>query len=151
MSLLQHDSQFWPVALTLNRGEASLAQHLDSLASWDAWFARGEPFHVIRVYLDAESLKHPTGAGPATQRWMQEGAAEQMRNWVQSMLIVVPPESYERMTKMSVRKAFGISGGLFPSLEAAYAWLANPAEPVSGLPIAAPLLQALQQQVAATT
>ena len=150
MSLLQHDSQFWPLALTLNRGEATLAQHLGSLANWDAWFARAEPFHVIRVYLDADSLKHPAGAGPATQRWMQEGAAEQMRLWVQSMVIVVPPESYERMKKMSVNKAFGIPGALFPSLEAAYAWLTKPTEPVKGLPIAATLLQALQQQVAAT-
>ena len=150
MGLLKHESQYWPVALTVVHGEATLQEHLDSLASWDQWFSSAEPFHVIRVYLDGGSLAHPDGAAQATQRWMSEGAAENMHQLVQSMLIVVPPDQYERMKKMSVRKAFGIPGGLFPSLEEAYAWLANPPEPVAGLPVEKKLLDDIQQFVNST-
>lgn len=147
MGLLKHESQYWPVALTVAHGEATLEQHMCSLASWDNWFCKGEPFHVIRVYLDEASLRHPEGAAQATQRWMAAGAAEKMRELVQSMLIVVPPNQYERMKKMSVRKAFDIPGGLFASLEAAYAWLDNPSEPVSGIPVDKKALEAIQCSV----
>jgi hypothetical protein len=147
MRLLKHESQYWPLALTLVSGEATLEEHLESLDAWNQWFSKAQPFHVIRVYLDDGSLRHPDGAAQATQRWMSEGAAEHMRKLVQSMLIVVPPDQYERMQKMSVRKAFGIPGGLFPSLDEAYAWLANPPEEVEGLPVAASLLEHVRHYV----
>lgn len=147
MSLLKHESQYWPLALTVMSGEATLDEHLESLEAWDHWFSKAQPFHVIRVYLDDGSLRHPDGAAQATQRWMSEGAAENMRKLIQSMLIVVPPAQYERMQKMSVRKAFGIPGGLFPSLSDAYAWLANPSEKVEGLPVAEQLLDEVRNYV----
>lgn len=147
MSLLKHESRYWPLALTIVSGEATLDEHLESLEAWNYWFAKAQPFHVIRVYLDDSSLRHPDGAAQATQRWMSEGAADNMRALVQSMLIVVPPHQYERMQKMSVRKAFGIPGGLFPSLDAAYAWLANPSEAVEGLPVAERLLDEVRDYV----
>lgn len=135
MSLLQHQTQHWPLALIIAHGEPSLAQHLDSLALWDTWFARAQPFHVIRIFLDAASLDAAKGAPQATQRWMSEGAAAQIREWVQSMSIVVPADQYDRMQKMSVRKAFGIPGGLFRSLDEAFAWLEKPPEVVAGTPV----------------
>lgn len=140
MTLLKHENQFWPFAVMMASGEATFDQHLTSLKAWDQWFDRAQPFHVIRVYLDESSLRHPDGAAQATQQWMSEGAAEKMRRLVQSMLIVVPPAQYPRMQKMSVRKAFGIPGGLFSSLDDAYAWLDNPPEAVAGLPITANVL-----------
>lgn len=147
MSLSKYESQYWPLALTVMSGEATLDEHLESLEAWDHWFSKAQPFHVIRMYLDEGSLRHPEGAAQATQRWMKEGAAENMRALVQSMLIVVPPSQYERMQKMSVRKAFGITGGLFHSLDDAYAWLANPPETVEGLPIAQRLLKDVRNYV----
>lgn len=147
MSLLTHESQHWPIAFTVVQGEATLEQHLESLASWDRWFSKNEPFHVIRVYLDDASLRHSEGVAQATQRWMSEGAAEKMRELVQSMLIVVPSDQYARMKKMSVRKAFGIPGGLFASLEDACAWLDNPTEAVKGLPVDKTLLDAMRLSV----
>lgn len=144
MSVSKHESQYWPLALTVMSGEATLDEHLASLQAWDDWFSNAQPFHVIRVYLDAGSLHHPDGAAQATQRWMSEGAAENMRTLVQSMLIVVPPGQYERMQKMSVRKAFGIPGGIFPSLDDAFAWLANPPESVEGLPVAEDLREGVR-------
>lgn len=129
MGILKHESKHWPLALVVARGEPTLEQHFESLAAWDEWFSRAEPFRVIRVYCDNASLHHAKGAAQATQEWLNAGAAEKMRELVQSMLIVVPPDRHGSMAKMSVQKAFGVPGGLFPSLEAAFAWNHNPTEP----------------------
>lgn len=143
MGILKHESKRWPLALVVARGEPTLEQHFESLAAWDEWFSRAEPFRVIRVYCDNASLHHAKGAAQATQEWLNAGAAEKMRELVQSMLIVVPPDRHGSMAKMSVQKAFGVPGGLFPSLEAAFAWNDNPPEP-------APLDIGLLAQVRAT-
>lgn len=135
MGILKHESKRWPLALVVARGEPTLEQHFESLVAWDEWFSRAEPFRVIRVYCDNASLYHAKGAAQATQEWLKSGAAEKMRELVQSMLIVVPPDRHGSMAKMSVQKAFGVPGGLFPSLEAAFAWNHNPPEPASGLPL----------------
>ncbi|CAM3831048.1 MULTISPECIES: hypothetical protein [Pseudoalteromonas] len=123
MAILKHDNSLWPLAITVARGECTLEMHLNSLQAWDIWFKKAEPFVVVRVYSDEESLQHPKGAGPATQKWLKEGAAEQMQQHVQAMLIVVPEQQFERMQKMSVQKAFGIPGAVVKSLDDAHAWL----------------------------
>lgn len=147
MGLLKHDNTHWPLALTIAHGEPTLEQHGESLAAWDEWFSHAEPLHVIRVYLDAASLRHASGAAQATQAWMKAGAAEHMRELVQSMLIVVPADQFDSMKKMSVRKAFGIPGALFSSLDDAFAWLDNPPELVKGLPLDKALLDGVRQTV----
>ena len=123
MAILKHDNSLWPLAVTVAQGECTLEMHLNSLQAWDDWFNKAEPFVVIRVYNDEASLQHPKGAGPATQKWLKEGAAEQMQQHVQAMLIVVPEQQFERMQKMSVQKAFGIPGAVVASLDDAHAWL----------------------------
>lgn len=123
MAILKHDSSLWPLAVTVARGGCTLEMHLNSLHAWDEWFNKAEPFVVIRVYNDEASLQHPKGAGPATQKWLKEGASEQMQQHVQAMLIVVPEQQFERMQRMSVQKAFGIPGAVVKSLDDAHTWL----------------------------
>lgn len=147
MSILQHESKCWPVALTVACGEPTLDQHMASLQSWNHWFARAEPFHVIRVFLDDASIHHSREIGNATREWMKTGADKQIQDLVQSMLIVVPLEQYSRMQKMSVNKIFGIPGGLFPSLNDAFAWLERPPVPVKGTPVHRDSLSLVQETV----
>lgn len=121
--MLIHDSTCWPIGLTVAQGAATMEQHLLSLQSWNDWFERRQPFHVVRVYLDGDAIHHSRDIGKATKQWMKEGAADQITTWVRSMLIVVPMDQYERMKNMSVEKVFGIPGGLFPTLDDACNWL----------------------------
>ena len=132
MSFLIHENKHWPLALTVARGRPSLRQHRASIKCWDAWFASARPFHVIRFFADADSIQHPPGAAKATKDWLAAGAASQFRALLKSMLIIVPPEQYPRMQKMSVRKAFGIPGQLCASLDEAFRWIENPPEPLDG-------------------
>lgn len=131
MSFLIHENKHWPLALTIAKGELTLNQHMESLGSWDTWFSNGQPFHAIRFFEDEASLLTASGAAQATQTWMAAGADIQFRHLLNSMLIVVPPQQYLRMKKMSVRKAFGIPGGLFQSLDDAFFWLENPPKHIS--------------------
>lgn len=73
--MLIHENSCWPIGLTLAQGSATLEQHLSSLQSWNEWFERREPFHVVRIYLDGESIQHSREIGKVTQQWMKEGAA----------------------------------------------------------------------------
>ncbi|CAH9051236.1 hypothetical protein PSECIP111854_00705 [Pseudoalteromonas sp. CIP111854] len=124
MAILKFDDSLWPLAVTVAQGSCDLQMHKQSLENWNTWFAHKKPFCVLRVYLDEPSLVHPKGAGPITQQWLAEGAAENMQELVQAMLIVVPPCEHERMSKMSVQKAFGIDGAILASIEQAIDWLA---------------------------
>jgi hypothetical protein len=135
MSYLTHKDKHWPLALTIAQGKLTLNQHLASLEPWDKWFKTGEPFHVIRLYKDAASLEQEVGVGKATQKWMTNGADLHFRTLVKSMLIVVPPEQYPRVEKMSVRKVFGIPGGIFSSIDDALNWLEKPPESLDMLGI----------------
>lgn len=123
MSFLVLEDKHWPLAIAVAQGKLTLQQHLDCLTAWDKWFALDKPFHVIRFYEDVAALEQDKGVGKATQAWMSAGAAEQFRTHIKSMLIIVPPEEFPRVEKMSVRKVFGIAGGIFPSINAAIAWL----------------------------
>lgn len=147
MIKLKHDSAHWPVALIVAQGELSLQQHLHSLTLWDSWFSRQEPFHVIRIFLDQASLRQAKGVGQATQAWLKQSAAAHIRELVMSMLIVVPKDQYADLQKMSVRKAFDVPGGVFSSLDKAFAWLEAPPEPVSGGPLKQSTLLAIGERV----
>ena len=92
---------------------------------------KAEAFIVVRVYTDEASLQHPKGAGPATQKWLKDGAAEKMKQLVQAMLIVVPEEQYQKFQNMSVQKAFGIPGAVFKSLDDATTWLQASAKEIA--------------------
>ncbi|KAA1157481.1 hypothetical protein EU508_17300 [Pseudoalteromonas fuliginea] len=131
MTTIKYDSSLWPLAVTVAKGECTLAMHLDSLISWDRWFDRAEAFIVVRVYTDEASLQHPKGAGPATQEWLKNGAAEKMQQLVQAMLIVVPDKQYQKLQNMSVQKAFGIPGAVFKSLDDAKTWLQASAKEIA--------------------
>ena len=146
-SVLQHENQYWPVALEIAYGQPTLQQHMQALKFWDAWFARAEPFHVVRVFLDAASIRHPKGAAQATKGWMKAGAAARISCLVQSMLIVAPADQFAHMRKMSVQKAFGIPGGLFPSLDDAFAWLEELPEPVNSARVDQASINAVKQFV----
>ena len=87
---------------------------------------------MIRFFADADSIQHPPGAAKLTKDWLAAGAASQFRVLLKSMLIIVPPEQYPRMQKMSVRRAFGIPGQLCESLDEAFRWFENPPEPLTG-------------------
>ena len=87
---------------------------------------------MIRFFADADSIQHPPGAAKATKDWLAAGAASQFRALLKSMLIIVPPQQYPRMQKMSVRRAFGIPGQLCESLDEAFRWFENPPEPLDG-------------------
>ena len=128
MSFLILEDKHWPIALTVAQGKLTLTQHNDCLTAWDKWFALGKPFHVMRFYEDSASLEQDKGVGKATQTWMNEGADNKFRTLVKNMLIIVPPDQFPRVEKMSVRKVFGISGGIFPSVDAALDWLENSPE-----------------------
>ena len=132
MSFLIHENKHWPLALTVARGRPTFDQHMASIKRWDEWFANATPFHVIRFFDDAASIQHPPGAATATKEWLAAGASVQFRTLLKSMLIVVPPQQYLRMQRMSVRKAFGIPGQLFESLDHAFGWFENPPEPLDG-------------------
>lgn len=123
----QADGQFWPVGLFTAQGPQSLDMHRQMLAAWDEWLACKAPFIALRVYEDHASLDIADGVAKLTKAWLQGGAADAIRAQVSAMLIVVPPEDYERMKAMSVEAAFGVPGGVFPGLREAFAWIGDEA------------------------
>ncbi|AEF55570.1 hypothetical protein [Marinomonas posidonica] len=128
MSLLAHETKHCPLMLAIAKGKPTMEQHLESLTHWDNWFADEKPIHVIRFFDDADSLHPPSGAGKETKKWMNEGADNKFRAFIKHMMIVVPEDQYERMKNMSVTKVFGIPGGIFPSTDDAFEWLAQQAD-----------------------
>lgn len=124
MSNLRSDESCWPLAILVLEGEQSLEQHLELLAIWDRWFARGERFVSLRLYLDASSLDHVPGTARATKAWMKDGADARIRETVSAMVMVIPPERYDAMKHLSVEAVFGVPGSICASADDAFDWIA---------------------------
>lgn len=130
-------STLWPLCLTIAEGRQSPAHHDEMLAAWDDWFARRERFFALRIYLDEAALEQVPGTARTTKKWLNGGAAENMKRFTAAMAIVVPGNSHMPEKRPSVEKVFGIPGGIFPGLDEAAAWLTGiegfPAQPTSAL------------------
>lgn len=116
MSKIIGNDIFWPLGLMIAHGEQSLDHHKQMIEIWDDWFERAEKFHVLRVYQDADSLKKVPGVAKASKLWLRAGAKEKIKLFVSSMLIVVPPDSFENVQHLSIEKVFHVPGGIFSSV-----------------------------------
>ncbi len=116
MSKIIGDDTLWPLGLMIAQGEQSLDHHQQMIEIWDNWFERAEKFHILRVYRDTDSLKKVPGVAKASKSWLRAGAKEKMKLFVSSMLIVVPPDSFEKVQHLSIEKVFHVPGGIFPSV-----------------------------------
>lgn len=125
------DHALWPLCLTLAEGRQSADHHRQMLEAWDGWFARGQPFFALRIYLDAAALEQIPGSGATTKQWLGAGAAENMKRLTAAMAIAVPPDSYDPASRPSVEKVFGIPGGIFPGPDEALRWLSR----IEGFPV----------------
>ncbi|QTD43617.1 hypothetical protein [Ottowia testudinis] len=117
------DLSHWPLVVGVYREEATLQAYQAQLDSWQAWFAREQPFALLRVYATHGSLAHPEGSAAAGKSWLAQNRPL-LQRWVIGMAtVILPPQDYARLKNMQVEKAFGVPGGVFASVEEAIAWL----------------------------
>ena len=117
------DLSHWPLVVGVYREEATLQAYQAQLDSWQAWFAREQPFALLRVYATPGSLAHPEGSAAAGKSWLAQNRPL-LQRWVIGMAtVILPPQDYARLRNMQVEKAFGVPGGVFASVEEAIAWL----------------------------
>ncbi|AUN32671.1 hypothetical protein [Niveispirillum cyanobacteriorum] len=113
----------WPLAIAVYHGPASLDDYLAHLAQWNLWFARGQRFMVLRVFMDDAALEQADGVARATKQWLVDGAGGTVRSQVDAMVNIVPPSAYARMAALSVEKVFGIPGLIAAGLPDGLDWL----------------------------
>lgn len=113
----------WPLAIAVYHGPASLDDHLAHLAEWNLWFARGQRFMVLRVFMDDAALEQADGVARATKQWLIDGAGDAIRSQVDAMVNIVPPSAYARMAVLSVEKVFGVPGLIAAGLPEGLEWL----------------------------
>lgn len=117
------DLSHWPLVVGVYREEATLHAYQAQLDSWQAWFAREQPFALLRVYTTPGSLAHPEGSAAAGKSWLAQNRPL-LQRWVIGMAtVILPPQDYARLKNMQVEKAFGVPGGVFASVEEAIVWL----------------------------
>lgn len=128
-----HDLGHWPLVVSVSAGAPTLADTQDFSLAWDDWLARGQAFASLRVFTDAASLTHPPGAAQHVKQWFgRQGQA--IREQVMGMASVVPPEEFERVSRMNVEKLFGVPAAIFADLPSALAWLRDRVFTPRGLP-----------------
>ncbi|MFV3131903.1 hypothetical protein [Niveispirillum sp. KHB5.9] len=120
---IRTETAIWPLAIAVYRGPASLDDHLAHLAEWNLWFARGQRFMVLRVFMDEAALEQADGVARATKQWLVDGAGDAIRSKVDAMVNIVPPSAYARMAVLSVEKVFGVPGLIAAGLPDGLEWL----------------------------
>lgn len=127
------DLSHWPLVVGVYRDEATLEAYQAQFDRWQGWFARGQPFALLRVYATPESLTHPEGSAAAGKTWLMQNRPL-LQRWVIGMpTVILPPRDYVRLKKMQVQKAFGVPGGTFASVDEAITWLQREVFGVRGL------------------
>ena len=129
------DLTHWPLVVGVYRDEATLESYQAQLDRWQGWFARAQPFALLRVYATPESLAHPEGSAAVGKAWLVQNRPLLAR-WVLGMAtVILPPQDYARLRNMQVEKAFGVPGGVFASVEEAMAWLRRDVFGPAGMPV----------------
>ena len=123
MMPIRTDTAVWPLAIAVYHGPASLDDHLAHLAEWNRWFARGQRFMVLRIFMDEAALEQADGVARATKQWLVDGAGDAIRAQVDAMVNIVPPSAYSRMAVLSVEKVFGVPGLIAAGLPDGLEWL----------------------------
>lgn len=123
MSPIRTNTAIWPLSIAVYHGPASLDDHLAHLAEWNRWFARGQRFMVLRVFVDDAALEQAAGVAKATKQWLVDGAGDAVRSQVDAMVNIVPPSAYARMAVLSVEKVFGVPGLIAAGLPDGLEWL----------------------------
>ncbi|MPS30610.1 hypothetical protein [Pigmentiphaga sp.] len=128
-----HDLAHWPLVVSVSTGAPTLADTQAFSQAWDEWLAREQPFASLRVFADAASLTHPPGAAQHVKQWFGRQAPA-IRDQVMGMANVVPPEEFERVSRMNIEKLFGVPAATFADLPSALAWLRDRVFAPRGLP-----------------
>lgn len=123
MMPIRTNTAIWPLVIAVYHGPASLHDHLAHLAEWNLWFARGQRFMVLRVFMDDAALEQADGVARATKQWLVDGAGEAIRSQVDAMVNIVPPSAYARMAVLNVEKVFGVPGLIAAGLPEGLDWL----------------------------
>ncbi|WP_420548733.1 hypothetical protein [Curvivirga sp.] len=119
MSRILGIDELWPTCIVIVEGKQSLEQHIQMIKIWDDWLGKKEAFHILRYYHDAHSLEQTPGVAKATKSWLRAGAQDKIKEYISSMQIVVPLESYDNVKQLSVERVFSVSGGIYASLDEA--------------------------------
>lgn len=135
MAIIRVTATGWPLVLSTASGAPSLTQHIAYLSQWQGWFARGEPFAVVRHFSDAASLVHPEGAARATKVWLSDGAGDAIRRHVLAMVNIVPVEALPAMAGMSIERVFGVPGMIGDDVDAALRWLNDHLQRMGAFPV----------------
>lgn len=123
--MLNIDTNHWPLVLFEFAGKQSLVDHQNMLEAWDQLFTRQQKFVAVRLFLDDESVNHSREIGQLTLDWMEKGARDQIKTWVEAMLFITPDVSYARMKNRNVERVFGVPGAIFNNVCDANQWLAE--------------------------
>jgi hypothetical protein len=122
LSMIRHELAQWPLVVSVSAGLQTV-QSLDAFAQdWSRWLDRGEPFAILRVFADADSLVHPEGGARNAKRWLQERGKD-IRRGMLGMASVVPADQYEKMRSMNIEKLLGVPARIFANTDDALAWL----------------------------
>lgn len=108
------DLSHWPLVVGVYREEATLQAYQAQLDSWQAWFAREQPFALLRVYATPGSLAHPEGSAAAGKSWLAQNRPL-LQRWVIGMAtVILPPQDYARLKNMQVERRSGCPAACSP-------------------------------------
>ncbi|WP_068310187.1 hypothetical protein [Polycladidibacter hongkongensis] len=94
---------------------------------------KGSVICLIKLSGNRAELQQETNIAKETKAWLAGGAADQIKAYVSKMVIVMPVEEYQANKRASVEAVFGVSGGMFPSVQTALAWIEKDCPAVSSL------------------
>jgi len=55
--MMQHHLSCWPLVVSIASGEPDLQELRDYSSAWTSWLDRGEPFVMLKIFLDVHTLK----------------------------------------------------------------------------------------------
>ena len=116
--MIYHDLTRWPLVITVIRGTPTADDQLDLFSKLGECLDRNEKFVTLRIYADVDSLSRPQG-GSESKAWLQSNL-ERMREQIQGMARVVPPEIVEGARK---GPNIGVPAEIFGHVEDALSWI----------------------------
>jgi len=120
--MIQNDLGGWPLVLSVASGKPDLPELQAYSAEWTSWLDRGEPFALLKIFLDSDAHSHPRGAAQEEKRWFAANG-ERLKKQVLGMATVAPTDVVEKINNMDTDRLFGVPVLAFTTVDAALDWL----------------------------